>query len=95
MKKENIVLRIDTKMKTQFKKAVEKEGVSMSDVITDMIHTYTNENDEFLQRNKKINQNSASQCFVKIYDILNGAEFYGKHEVLQTLEELQCHLLNI
>ena len=29
MKKENIVLRIDTKMKTQFKKAVEKEGVSM------------------------------------------------------------------
>lgn len=95
MKKENIVLRIDTNMKTQFKKAVEKEGVSMSDVITDMIHTYINENDEFLQRNKKINQNSASQCFVKIYDILNGAEFYGKHEVLQTLEELQCHLLNI
>ena len=54
MKKENIVLRIDTKMKTQFKKAVEKEGVSMSDVITDMIHTYINENDEFLQRNKKM-----------------------------------------
>lgn len=95
MKKENIVLRIDTKMKTQFKKAVEKEGVSMSDVITDMIHTYINENDEFLHRNKKINQNNASKCFVKIYDILNGAEFYGKHEVLQTLEELQCHLLNI
>lgn len=95
MKKENIVLRIDTKMKTQFKKAVEKEGVSMSDVIIDMIHTYINENDEFLHRNKKNNQNSASQCFVKIYDILNGAEFYGKHEVLQALEELQCHLLNI
>lgn len=40
-------------------------------------------------------QNDIYYSFLNIYSILDDADFYGVTELIEELEALECHLLNV
>lgn len=91
MKQKQIIFRIDETLKEQFQEKLHDQELTMSEVLSNLIKNYMYKNDELIINKNKFS--CISQNMAYIYGVLNEAEFIGKNNVLDRLEELECLFL--
>lgn len=93
MKKKQIIFRIDETLKELFQNKLRDQELTMSEVLSILINDYIFKNDELIINKDKNKFSYISQNMAYIYGVLNEAEFKGKNNVLDRLEELECLFL--
>lgn len=91
--KKQIIFRIDETLKELFQNKLRDQELTMSEVLSILINDYIFKNDELIINKDKNKFSYISQNMAYIYGVLNEAEFKGKNNVLDRLEELECLFL--
>lgn len=95
MKKEVVKVRVDQDMKEKYKKYTDQLGITMSeDILLHIQQCIKGQKYNNVYEQNDINK-KIYYTFLNIYTILQDADFYGATEIINELEDLKCHLLNV
>lgn len=92
MKKESIEIRISKDIKEKFKEKTADRGLTMSELIIDMIYASLANNSFSPNTNIIIRNMEICNRFNNIYNLLAQEKFDHKNELIRELGELECLL---